>query len=427
MQDLIKQKNMHSKSKYFYLFFWLLNFVLWFTLYWKMCVVNNNGDYYYHNLFASYIINGDMNSMYPGYHLIVGGIAKIFNVQIIKVSAIVLDIFMCLSVYISYLLLKEILNKKNYCSDLILLLFAFILNVVQPIFTSSIRPGYSSGNGYISPTQAACKPFILLAILLFYRMYKSSKWNVKSQIVFTLVLIISCIIKPVFAMAFVPSMGILLLVEEIIKLKKKTVKIGRAVLNYLKEIWPLFVTGLFLIAQYLYGRTTVIPIDTIYTERAGSSIRIGFLRSWSLVVSNVWVSIIFAYLFPLVVLCLYAYYKNKSLQKFNSGLIFYLKMCIFYGAVSFLYMAFLYQDNGYEEDCNFRNAWIVTFIMFFSLSISVLIKWIKEVELCNQIANIKSIGLRKIIFDNKAIFISIFSLSIHLLFGVLLLLKNIVF
>jgi hypothetical protein len=405
--------------------------LIWVIFYWKLCVVNNGGDYYYHNLFAEWIVNGEMLSMYPGYALIVGGIAKLFGLSTIYVSVFVLALAMQFSIYFCYLLLKELTENVNKCE---LVVLAAIVNYVQPIFTYSIPPGYSSGNGYVSPTQALCKPFVFWVILLFYRSYKKKEWKVSEQVVLSIVLVLSCIIKPIFAMAFVPSMGLLLAVDNIKLVWNKTLELKKAVIKYIREVIPLFLGGVFLILQYCYNKFIVQKSEIIhYTQYSESSqaskICVGFLHSWNMVVSNVWISILFAYFFPLILLFIWiGCRKVKSdhvllTETICKSVNTFAKMCFYYGFISFIYMAFLYQDAGLEADCNFRNGWIVTFLMVYTMCVSILRDWIMKSGIKEriQMKNVKCL-----IKEDIYIVASICALGIHLLFGILLFAKNLI-
>lgn len=400
--------------------------LFWLVFYGKIVVNDTGGDYYHHNLFTDWIINGEMKSMYPGYHLLVGVIHKITGVSIPTASVVILALATVASMLVTNLFLEELMGRST-----ITYVLAIVVNIVQPIFFYGYAPGYSSGNGYVSPTQALCKPFVIMSVLLFFRMYRSNDWKLKKLITLTICLIISCIIKPLFAMAFVPAMGLMLLVDKIISLKNVNQKLCVALRQYLWEISPLFVTGLFLIGQYIYGMNISIPYDTIYTEASeNSKICIGFLRSWSLVVDNVWISVLLAYFSPIVLAVMLIVCRKRRIgvfdnQESNQHFIdnHYLKICFYYGVVSFTYMAFLYQDAGYETDCNFRNCWIVTYILVYIACISVLWRWVKsEIQL---LRNKEDRNLLKLFMTNSfPCVICVCTLLVQCLFGLALIARN---
>lgn len=416
----------HKKGYIADFIFIIISILMWSAMYYRQCVIDNQLDYHAHNLFANLIVEGKLTLTYPLYHYATGLLALALGTDTLHSSIIVLVCLQIMSMYAMAALLKEVTGNCN--SRFWLLLGAFMLNIVQPVFTYSIKPGYSSGNGLVSPTSLACKPFAILAILFFYKAYKENNWTVKRQLLLLTMLILSCLAKPMFAMAFVPAMGLLLFVDKIVCLKNKNIKIPDAIKEYIIQIWPLFITGIVLIVQYVM--TTIIETPRELTEDirlsadADTHIRFGFMYAWSMVVSNVYVSILFAYLFPLAVLIVWLIMKKRKNEKFISNdkarTGSFAKMCIYYGIVSFCYIAFLYQDNGAERDMNFRNCWILTFTMVYCLAYSVLWNWIRQHEFGNKL---QKSGIK--IKENWAIYLIILIFAFHLLFGLALIAKNI--
>jgi len=416
-------KNDKTKSIYRYAF-WILLYVIWMVFYWKQCVINNSGDYYWHNQFAQWMIDGEMIIFYPGYHLVVGGISKLTSINIMVISAVVLSLMANLSIYITSCLIEYLSGNKNYWINIIL---ATIVNIVQPIFTSGIRPGYSSGNGYISPTQAMCKPFVLLTIYIFIKMYNDNKWDFLSQLRLLFLLIITCIIKPIFAMAFIPAIGLLFLVDEIITDKKNIVLFAQ---NYIIKVWPLFITGLFLISQLIiYKNAKNTKYEELYSHGNKSKICFGFFYAWSMVVSNVSLSIVFAYFFPIVIFIVLLLIRKSGKIKnlVNDKEKNFIKITSIYGLISFSYMAFLYQDAGYERDCNFRNAWVITFLMVFLFCVILLYKLMIYFSFKEELKNISNNGVKTFFKNSCIIILPSIALLIHIVFGILLFAKNLLF
>ena len=397
-----KHDNSKRKKEYGIFLLYFLILLFWSILYYKLTVVKSISDYRDHNQFSIWMMRGEFETTYPGYQLLIGIPYIITGIDVEYISVAILSVFALFTVYITNNLLVELLNNKDV-NKYQMLILSFLLNIIQPIFTYSIRPGYSSGNGYISPTQAVCKPFVLLAFLYTYRMYKDEKYTIKNQLFLTIVLFLSCIIKPVFAMAYIPAIGLLYFVDEI--LKKTSLK--EKVKGYVLKIWPLFITGIVLILQYIMSFNLKIPANTGYSLSDGASIRVGFLVAWKSVISNVPLSLAFAYFFPLVLLITISTQKNKRALVLSEEKYFF-RICIFYGLVSLLYMCFLYQE-AHISDCNFRNAWIVTFSIIYIFCISVLYRITKE----------KIIPLSRI-------FINWGAFSVHIIMGIALYIKNII-
>ena len=393
-----------KRDRCFNIFFVIFNILFWGYLYFQLVVIKNTGDYEAHNYFARLMMNGDFETTYPGYQWLVGIPYKLTGVKIEYISVIVLTIFALLSVYATKLLLIELLKEQEF-RDVHISILSFILNIIQPIFTYSIRPGYSSGNGYISPTQAVCKPFIILAFLYTYRMYKDNSYTMKNQVKLTVSLILSCIMKPLFAMTYVPAMGILYLFIEI---KNKDI-IKNKIINYVSKSYPLLITGIILILQYVLSfHLKITEIEYGYSMKGGATIKFGFLVAWRLVVSNVPLSIIFAYFFPIVLFLSIIIIRIKTGNTvINDVEKKFLTLCLFYGAISLFYMCFFHQGKE-ETACDFRNAWIVTFSIIYIL--------------CSIILYRITFGKKN---NNKTLAINWLAYIVHILMGMALYARNI--
>ena len=411
------------------LLFWVLVVSMWTALYWKQCVIDNLGDFFSHNVFAKLIVEGKLILVYPGYHIPVGLIAKISGLSETQASVFVLTFAQVLSVIITVEILKDLSNIwKNRIQ---LLISSFLLNVVQPIFFYHYKPGASSGNGLFSPTLTMVKPFTLLAILLFYRMYRSNDYSFKNQMCFFLSLLACAFIKPMFLMAFVPAVGILLFVEYVNNLRENTNYFGHDTVRFITRVIPLFITGLVLIAQFVFAANYEVPYDVLpegvnLSSDKNSHIRIGYMRSWGLAVDNVYISLLFTYFFPIIVLGIalfYHYRKNIKISEISREKIYpFRNITISYGVVSFLIMAFLYQE-GREIDMNFRNAWVVTFNLVFIFSFVYIIELAASCMKQTQYELVENNSLLNWLKHNPFFFLAIGSFIVHLLFGAALITK----
>ena len=391
--------------------FWIGNIVLWSMLYWRFCVVGTSADFVWHDKFVRLLIEGKMVLMHPGYHALVSLFALLFGMKTTVAAVIVLTIAMCVSIYVTMLIMKDSL-EIDFLSNVQLLLVSFLLNIVQPIFFYGFAPGYSSGNSYSSPTQAVCKPFTLLVIWLFIKMNKHEHPVMKEQFALLVMMILSCLMKPLFAMAFIPAAGCWYL----LRIKDNYSKISKdSILQYFKYIWPMIGCGIFLILQYIYGIVFNGANEEVMSIGSNVHVCIGFLRAWGMVVDNVAVSILFAYLFPIVMIIIILYNRKKFCGEITTqNLLHYIKkskhyieLCVLYAGISLIYIAFLYQDNGCEAHMNFRNAWVVTFNYVYFIAMAILLYLNKE-------KGHKSTDVR----------IGFMAFSVHLLFGIALIAKN---
>ncbi len=345
MNDSMKSRN----ARIFRLFFYILWTMCWLAFYWKLCVLDNTGDYRVHNLIPEKMMNGETSLMnfYPLYHFAVLIISELFNCTTQFGSAVVLTLVADCTLAITERLCAEIQKSRGISLHPVALLgSAVLVNIVQPIFYTGMAPGYSSGNGYVSPTQAFVKPFTLLCCYIMWECLEYG-WTWKRQILLGVVLTLSCFAKPMFAMTFIPAMGILLLFEVLSEKNQTLLYYFR---KYCKKGLPLIVTGIVLIFQYAWSQHLQGELKVTTT------IAFGWMIAWKRVVKNVWLSILFAYLGPFIFLV--AHIKQL---KFTS----YWKMTALYGAISFLVISCLYQQGSFLKDMNFRNAWVVTFTLVY--------------------------------------------------------------
>lgn len=369
----------------------------WLVFYYKQCVIDDTGDYYLHNLMAELMKTGEQSIVYPLYHYAVIIISVIFSVTTQFAGAVVLGISQLAALLMTKRLISCIVYKSTKVpgkyNSFVCVILAILVNVVQPIFTYSIRPGYSSGNGYISPTQAFVKPFIIAVILLTYE-YICGEKTLKKQVGITIVLFFSCLAKPVFAMAFIPAMGIYYLIDRIKELDfiHNPSTFGKLLINVLQDIWPLIINGVVILIQYAVSRN-VTDQPVLSGIDGTSSIAVGWMKAWRLCVSNVWVSIIFAYFAPVIFLLI-----NRKKIKYKT----FWSMTAIYALVSFLYISCLYQTGSQIGDLNFRNGWIITFTLVYTGCFSEMIKMDKD----------------------RKTWVTIALFGIHLLFGLALIAKD---
>lgn len=435
---------------------YVILFLFWLLFYWHLCVVNNSGDYYAHNTYAEYIKEGKASlGFYPLYHLLVIAVSYLLMGSSSQVaSAVLLPIAMLASIEVIRWIIAGMAESNGVeLSWCVSLLAAVVVSIIQPIFTFTIPPGYSSGNGYISPTQAAVKPFALLSIYFMWRLLVEGR-NLRLQVWLTIALILSCLAKPMFAMAFIPAMGIYYLIDVMQKYRtycegtdcidaqasQRKPKISKAVIDagreYLLCIWPLFVSGLVLVGQYCTKlfRSSSVMSDILGKEGYGenSSILFGWMAAWPKVVSNVPLSILFAYFGAIVFLLLYA--KQLVNKK-------YWLMTTLYTLVSFIYISCLYESGVYITDLNFRNSWIISFLLVYIGCFAELCiigmgkvnsperKFSPNEPTMDGRQTVQGIYVKQFVVEviaDKKYLASLTCLSVHLLFGLALIAKNLI-
>lgn len=418
-----------NKSQWVMLGIWAVMAGMYFLLYWMQGVTYNNADYKFHNPSVRWMLEEGAFSGYPGYQIIVGFAAMLMGgVEAIgPASVIVLTACALAAGYVTYLLLRECIgihgaadSGKAQWQNTALLAVAFLINIAQPIFTYSIKPGYTSGNGYVSPTQLLCKPFALLVMLIFLRQLKQDKWGLRQQLTLLILLALTCLCKPMFAMAFVPAAGLLLAYGEFRSFLGKKQTLLQAIGHTLRKGWPLLAGGVVLIVQYLLCLQVDLPEDGFMGIDGNAKIAFGWMTAWAQVVSSVPLSILFAYFFPLVTSIMGFVRKKRNLSASSTPRA-YGAICLFYAVVSFLYMACLYQEN-HVTDANLRNAWVLTFNFVFILSMSTLWQWIRQDGVLT--CNIRQEGLVAWARRHWTTLLPIAAFAVHILFGLALIAKN---
>lgn len=418
-----------NKSQWATFGIWAAMAGMYFLLYWMQGITYNNADYKFHNPSVQWLLEDGAFTGYPGYQIVVGAVALLLGGvdSIGLASVIVLTSCALAAGYVTYLLLRECIgihgaadSGKAQWQNTALLAVAFLINIVQPIFTPSIKPGYISGNGYVSPTQLLCKPFALLVMLIFLRQLIRNKWSIHQQLLLLGMLALTCLAKPVFAMAFVPAAGLLLAFIEFRSFLDKKQTLLQAIGHTLRKGWPLLAGGVVLIVQYLLCLQVDLPYDGFMGIDGEAKIAFGWMTAWSQVVSSVPLNILFAYFFPLVT-SIMAFARRKRGLALSSTPRIYGAICLFYGVISFLYMSCLYQEN-HVTDANLRNAWVLTFNFVFILSASTLWQWANLDSF--SFRSIRQDGLRSAIRKHWTLLVPAAAFAVHILFGLALIAKN---
>jgi len=343
---------MVKKHTFYIALFWLTNVAIWSIVFARLCLVRIGGDYYDHNAFAELVIKGKMKIAYPLYHWVVGLLAVILRVPA-KIAAIpILVISQLFTIYLVSKLIKFLFEDSF--DELKALLLSLAVNIICPPFWSRMAPAYSCSNTYGSPTQMIVKPFVVAGILLLLHTLKETNDhiapNFKTQILLLLVMLGGCLAKPAYLMAFVPAAGVFY----IYRIAKSSHSFTDFIVGYIRNIWPYFVCGIALIIQYIYGSNIVNEGAVFAGIDANGGIRFGPWVSWKYAIDWPLLSIVLAYMLPLVTVILFKI-KTDGIRRD------YLLFTVIYGVISFIFMALLYQEN-HIQDVNFRNIWIYTFL-----------------------------------------------------------------
>lgn len=167
--------------------------------------------------------------------------------------------------------------------------------ICLPWFSQEIYVGQDSPNVWHSPTQLMVRPFALLVFWLTVRIYERLReegWPSRvyagkgEAAVYTLLITLSVWAKPSFFQAFVPGLGLVMVVD-LIRSRGR----GRAFLSCFK-VALAYVPGAVL---------TVLRFFSAFYSGAGEGVEIAPLEYWNSTSPCVPVSILLLFAFPLVV------------------------------------------------------------------------------------------------------------------------------
>ena len=212
-------------------------------------------------------------------------------------SAITTSIFLCGAIYIYYRIIKKELPGAGEYSKIIALALAFI----GPYYVTWINPSYYLGQGIFTtwhnPTTIAVQPWTVLVAYLFYQLYNgyiNKTCSKRDYIRFSILLFFSAFFKPSFYQIFVPGIALFCIVILISSLGKK--------LRFC--IYAGF-------ASLPVALLTLLITQIKYSD-AALSIGFGWLNVWSVFSPHPILSICISTLFPLYVLLICVFTKQRD-------------------------------------------------------------------------------------------------------------------
>lgn len=184
---------------------------------------------------------------YPVWHFCVKGVNWLLPVGREWSAAFVTACFLGATGAVLYKFVqKEMGDKwplwKDVCLTIILL---FVTALYMPWFNKEIYLGQSSPTTWHNPTNIAVKPVALLVFLCFEKLYRERE-TIRNRflVLVSLLLLLTCFIKPSFIQGFLPAVVLFLLLELI---PNK----GSSFLFSLKIAGMFLPSGLYFVAQYL--------------------------------------------------------------------------------------------------------------------------------------------------------------------------------
>ncbi len=247
---------------------------------------------------------------YPVWHFLVKGIFAVLPIGREWVGALVTGVLLGFTAAVLYGFLwgqlKERLDWRVLCLlDIGLLVLTALY---MPWFNREVYLGQSSPTIWHNPTNMAVKPVTLLAFLYFLKMYgERLETKARAFVGFSLLLLLSCFVKPSFLQGFLPAVVLFLLVE-LIRTR------GESFLFSLKMAGAFVPSGLYFAFQYM----------SVFGEGAGRGIGIAPFAVMRLDTAHPGISILQAVAFPLFVLAVLGWKHLREDIPLLFSVIFYL-------------------------------------------------------------------------------------------------------
>jgi len=155
---------------------------------------------------------GDKSMGHPGFHYAVLLLAKAFNISLEVSAAIILSAATMAIALAIYMALRR--SLATTLPDYLLLLFSGSLMLVSaiyaPFFNKHIYLGQGSPNAWHNPTLLMVKPLSFACVMMFASHAEDGKgpMTIKEILAIAASLFLSSLIKPNFALIFIPAMAI---------------------------------------------------------------------------------------------------------------------------------------------------------------------------------------------------------------------------
>lgn len=209
--------------------------------------------------------------------------------------------------------------------------------------------GVFSPNPYQNATYIATRPFAILLLLQYVKIYKNlDECSIKEFIWLAVYMLLSTLAKPSFVFIFLPVMALL----TIVIWAKNKFRITKKQLLLVATVIP---TVIALGIQYL----------AVFGENSGGGIKFGFATCWHLWTPYIKQAFVKANLFPMVYLALHF----KELKKDKLLSISWLVYLVGFGS-----FALLYEDGYRIYDANFAWGYMHGMFVVFMASIIPMFK-----------------------------------------------------
>lgn len=328
------------------------------------------------------IIQHQYHVPHAGFHYCTLFVSNIFHISREYSAIILLSSFVLISFIVTFYTLKYFL--KEIYPEKTLILFSVFLHLVTPIFlpilNTTIFFGQGSPNVWHSPTFIMTKPFVLIIILLVIPIvvdYKH-KSSIRNIILTGLLLMISVYFKPNFALAFIPALGLLILIKYASDFKKY-------ILSFFIVLPAIILLGYQFFSTYFISDNKM--------GGTGDQVIFSFLGAWKVHSPYLPLSIIRGAIFPASV-----YFFRRNYVRQNN----YLTISWLFYLVGFLEGALLAEKQSFFA-FNFSNGYNFSLISLYTFSVIELLNWMKDRDFPFNIFDLKFSGLSG---EDKKLFIT---------------------
>lgn len=287
------------------------------------------------------------------------------GIPIEHAAAITTSMFNALSIIIVqyYISIDKIDNMGIFAG----LAFFFLGPVYIPWYNADITSGQGISNTWHNPTNLAVKPFAILCFILIVKILdcisKEEKIDNKIYIWTSILLSISCIVKPSWIQIAIPGTGIYIIISAVKKgFDRKTIVDSFKIL-------AMFVPSTCIIAMQFF----ILFLGKEPTT--GGGIVIAPFDVWRHSAPNVWISFILGFAFPIVVLFCNIYMLKETEVKYG--------LCLLLaGYTEYILLA---ENNEKRYHGNFGWGRALSMLLVYLVTVRILLVSTRE----NRLGSVK--------------------------------------
>jgi hypothetical protein len=243
------------------------------------------------------------------------------------------------------------------------------------------------------------KPFVLIIILLVIPILKDFKkqYSVRNIIIAGLLLMISVYFKPNFAMAFIPALGIFILIRYRNEFEKY-------VLSFFIILPAIVLLGYQFFSTYFMPDSKMGGTD--------DQIIFSFFGVWKVHSPCIPLSVLRGIIFPASILI----FRKKDVKKDD-----FLTISWIIYIVAFIEAALLAEKVSFNA-FNFSNGYNFSLISLYTFSVIELLRWMKDLSFPFNISVLKYSGLSG---EQKKLYITTLLFYLYVISGFIYLLRQV--